>query len=77
MPVSNLFITKLEEYNAIFGQQQIENIHQTIMLIENKHNQEKIDQMIKSNVQKSIQWCTKYQISYNILLPQIDEPIFK
>ena len=77
MPVSNLFITKLEEYNAIFGQQQIENIHQTIMLIENKHNQEKIDQMIKSNVQKSIQWCTKYQIPYNILLPQIDEPIFK
>ena len=47
------------------------------MLIENKHNQEKIDQMIKSNVQKSIQWCTKYQIPYNILLPQIDEPIFK
>ena len=77
IPVSNLFITKLEEYNAIFGQQQIENIHQTIMLIENKHNQEKIDQMIKSNVQKSIQWCTKYQIPYNILLPQIDEPIFK
>lgn len=77
IPVSNLFITKLEEYNAIFGQQQIENIHQTIMLIENKHNQEKIDQMIKLNVQKSIQWCTKYQIPYNILLSQLDEPIFK
>jgi FtsJ-like methyltransferase len=28
-----LFLTKLEEYNAIFGQQQIENIHYTIQLI--------------------------------------------
>ena len=59
VPVNNLFVTKLEEYNAIFGQQQVENIYQTIMLIENKHNQERIDTMIKNNVQKSIQWCTR------------------
>ena len=75
--VPNLFVTKVEEYNAIFGQQQVENIHQTIMLIENKHNQEKIDQMVKANIQKSIQWCTRYQIPYHILLPPIDEPMFK
>ena len=30
-----LFITKIEEYNAIFGQQQIENIHYTLTLIDN------------------------------------------
>ena len=77
VPVNNLFVTKLEEYNAIFGQQQVENIYQTIMLIENKHNQEKIDTMIKNNVQKSIQWCTRYQIPYNILLPPLEETIFK
>lgn len=77
VPVNNLFVTKLEEYNAIFGQQQVENIYQTIMLIENKHNQEKIDIMIKNNVQKSIQWCTRYQIPYNILLPPLEETIFK
>lgn len=77
IPVNNLFVTKLEEYNAIFGQQQVENIYQTIMLIENKHNQEKIDIMIKNNVQKSIQWCTRYQIPYNILLPPLEETIFK
>lgn len=77
VPVNNLFVTKLEEYNAIFGQQQVENIYQTIMLIENKHNQEKIDQMIKTNIQKSTQWCTRYQIPYHILLPPFDEPIFK
>ena len=77
VPVNNLFVTKLEEYNAIFGQQQVENIYQTIMLIENKHNQERIDTMIKNNVQKSIQWCTRYQIPYNILLPPLEETIFK
>ena len=77
VPVNNLFVTKLEEYNAIFGQQQVENIYQTIMLIENKHNQERIDIMIKNNVQKSIQWCTRYQIPYNILLPPLEETIFK
>lgn len=32
------YIYKIEEYNAIFGQQQIENIYQTIILIENTGN---------------------------------------
>ena len=30
---SSIFISKLEEYNIIFGQQQIENIHTTLMLL--------------------------------------------
>jgi 23S rRNA U2552 (ribose-2'-O)-methylase RlmE/FtsJ len=30
---SNIFTSKLEEYNIIFGQQQIENIHITLMLL--------------------------------------------
>ena len=77
VPVSNLFITKLEEYNAIFGQQQVENIYQTIMLIDNKHNQEKIDLLIRNNIQKCIQWCTRFQIPYNVFLPQTNETIFK
>ena len=31
--ISSIFVNKLEEYNIIFGQQQIENIHSTLMLI--------------------------------------------
>ena len=31
--ISSIFINKLEEYNIIFGQQQIENIHTTLLLI--------------------------------------------
>jgi hypothetical protein len=34
IPIPSYFIYKIEEYNAIFGQQQIENIYQTIVLIE-------------------------------------------
>jgi len=64
-PISMHFLVKLEEYNAIFGQQQIENIHFTISLIDNKHRQEKIDNLININIEKCILWCTKYNIPYN------------
>jgi hypothetical protein len=65
IPVSYFFLTKLEEYNAIFGQQQIENIHYTISFIDNNYKQDKIDNLIKNNVEKSIMWCVKNNIPYN------------
>jgi 23S rRNA U2552 (ribose-2'-O)-methylase RlmE/FtsJ len=68
MPIPYCFAIKLEEYNAIIGQQQIENIHYTISLIENKHKQDKIDNLIKTNIQKCIQWCTKYNIAYQPII---------
>ena len=68
IPLSYCFVIKLEEYNAIIGQQQIENIHFTISLIENKHKQEKIDNLIRTNIQKCLYWCTKYNIPYNQLI---------
>lgn len=68
IPIPLCFVTKLEEYNAILGQQQIENIHYTILLIDNKHNQDKIDTLIKMNVQKSMQWCAKHELPYNIIV---------
>lgn len=67
-PLSNFFTTRIEEYNAIFGQQQIENIYYTISLIENKHKSEKIDTLIKQNAQRCINWCIKYNIDHNQLL---------
>jgi len=63
------FIQKIEEYNSIFGQKQIQNIHFTITLIEHKHKQDKIDTLIKTNIQKSINWCMKYGINHNIFNP--------
>jgi 23S rRNA U2552 (ribose-2'-O)-methylase RlmE/FtsJ len=65
IPITNIFITRLEEYNSILGQQQIENIHNTITLIETKYKNEKISNLLKINIQKSIQWCIKHKIPYN------------
>jgi hypothetical protein len=66
-PIPYYFLTKIEEYNSIFGQQQIENIHYTLSLIESKPKPEKIESIIKANVQKCMYWCIKHNIQYNIL----------
>lgn len=58
------FTCKLEEYNAIFGQLQIENILTTLNLIEN-FKIEKTDAFKKHNINKCIKWCQKHNINYN------------
>jgi 23S rRNA U2552 (ribose-2'-O)-methylase RlmE/FtsJ len=76
-PIPCYFLTKIEEYNSIFGQQQIENIHYTLSLIESKPKPEKIESIIKANVQKCMYWCIKHNIQYNILFRdmQMDSPM--
>jgi len=64
--ISNYFLNRIEEINSIFGQQQVENIHYTISLIENRHKQEKINTLIKINIQKCIQWCMKNNVEYHV-----------
>jgi 23S rRNA U2552 (ribose-2'-O)-methylase RlmE/FtsJ len=76
LPLPLCFVTKLEEYNAILGQQQIENIHYTITLIDNKQNQDKIDSLIKMNVQKCMQLCAKYDIAHNIIVINNNNNVF-
>jgi len=60
VPLSNYFTTRVEELNAIFGQQQIENIHYTISLIECKARSEKLSALVKTNVEKCTLWCAKH-----------------
>ena len=62
LPLSYHFIIKMEEYNAVFGQQQLENIHYTISLIESKHKHDKLEQLLKTNISKCVYWCNKYRI---------------
>lgn len=57
-------VQRIEEYNAIFGQQQIECISQTLFLIESC-NYDKIENMKKTNIQKCISWCQKYKLPFN------------
>jgi 23S rRNA U2552 (ribose-2'-O)-methylase RlmE/FtsJ len=66
IPIQYYFLNQLTEYNAIFGQQQIENIIKTMSLIErNSVHREYLLQSKNSNIQKCIQWCLKNNISYN------------
>jgi len=59
------YLNKLEEYNAIFGQQQIENISSTINLMSYKNKNDKLELFKKNNIYKCIQWCEKHNIPYN------------
>ena len=59
------FLNKLIEYNSIFGQQQIENISNTLSLINNEIDGEKINALKKTNVYKCIKWCKKHKLPFN------------
>ena len=59
------YYNKLEECNSIIGSIQIENIYNTLSLIENKNKTEKISYFMNTNVKKCIQWCVKNKMEYN------------
>lgn len=58
-----LYINKLEDINAILGQQQLENILYTLHLLDNNKS-EKLEIIKKNNIQKCIQWCIKNSLPY-------------
>ena len=60
--VSDFFKNKLEEINYIFGQQQIENISQTINYIKDNSTDDKIEKIKSLNISKCIKWCKKYNM---------------
>ena len=68
--VSLFFTSKIQEYNAIFGQQQLENIYHTFSIINNKSKFEKYNSNIINNIVKCIHWCNKFNIETNLI--QID-----
>ena len=59
-----IYKNRLEELNAIFGQQQIENINLTFNLID-QNNSEKLELYKRNNINKSITWCQKFNIPCN------------
>ena len=63
-PPSHMFLQKIEEYNAIFGQKQMQNIQYTISLMDNRNKYDKIDNLMKTNIKKCTEWCIKYNIPY-------------
>lgn len=63
--ISNHFKNKLDEYNAIFGQQQMEAIQSTLSLIANNTKQDKLDNLVKINMARSLKWCEKHNVEVN------------
>ena len=66
-----IYINKLEDINAIMGQQQIENILGTLYLLDN-NKQDKIETTRKTNIQKCIQWCIRHKVPYNKNIQQLN-----
>ena len=64
------FIVKIEEINAILGQQQLETIVNTLALIQNNNRDinNKIEQIITNNIQKCSVWCLKHNVNYNKMI---------
>ena len=73
IPMNNYFLNKIEEINAIYGQQQIENILQTLNYIEDNliQNKEKVEKMKLLNIKKCIQWCINYKQPYYAFLQDL------
>lgn len=59
------FVNKMEDINVVFGQNQIDVLHQVINIANSKSKDEKIDNLQKHGVQKSCQWCEKFDVPYN------------
>lgn len=59
-PIPRYFMLKLEEYNMMLGQQQIETIFSTISLMDSLNRKNKIDHLIRFHLNKCIQWCQQH-----------------
>lgn len=59
--IPHYVLGKIEEINAVFGQQQLEHIQSTIALIDNKRRDAKIQTLAKQHTYKCEQWFAKYR----------------
>jgi hypothetical protein len=64
--ISSFFLNKIQEYNAIFGQQQLENIAYTLTLLKD-FTEDKKHSLVRNNIIKCIHWCEKYNVNFNII----------
>lgn len=71
------YYNKIEECNCIIGQMQLENISETLSLMESKYKSNKVNNYLRMNMQKCIQWCVKNNIEYNTNANINENNIFK
>ena len=66
------FLNKIEESNAVIGQQQLESYDQIINIFNNKNKEDKVESLKRNHIQKCIQWCEKNQIPHNKFTDKIN-----
>jgi len=66
------FSNKIEESNAVIGQQQLEAYDQIINILKNKNKEEKIEILKRNHIQKCIQWCEKNQLPHNKFIERVN-----
>jgi hypothetical protein len=66
------FLNKLEESNAVIGQQQLEAYDQIINIYKNKNRDEKMENLKRNHIQKCIQWCEKNQLPHNKFIDKVN-----
>ena len=66
------FSNKIEETNAVIGQQQLEAYDQIINIFKNKNKDDKIETLKRNHIQKCIQWCEKNQLPHNKFVERIN-----
>jgi hypothetical protein len=66
------FKNKIDDLNIIIGQQQLEALEQIINIYQNKNKNDKIENLKKNNIQKSVLWCEKYNIPFNKFAEKIN-----
>ena len=66
------FLNKIEESNAVIGQQQLESYDHIINIIKNKSRDDKIETLKRNHIQKCIQWCEKNQLPHNKFIDKIN-----
>jgi len=66
------FLNKLEESNAVIGQQQLESYDQIINIFKNRNRDEKIENLKRQHIQKCIQWCEKNQLPHNKFIDKVN-----
>jgi hypothetical protein len=66
------FLNKLEESNAIIGQQQLDAYDQIINIFKNRNRDEKMENLKRQHIQKCIQWCEKNQLPHNKFIDKVN-----
>ena len=63
--MNTYYLNKIQDINAIYGQQQIENILLTINYINENNNKERIEKIKLNNINKCIKWCKNNNLPIN------------